>query len=81
MPVNKQAVRAIELAINIVRSYPDYPTTLSDCQVCHSNPPRAARGGMPCPYCLEDELAELVGGPLARYFHRRIKRLIKEIDE
>jgi hypothetical protein len=75
MPVNQQAVKAIELAIQLVRSYPDYPTTFCDCPVCQDNP---ARGGMACPECLEDELAELVGHPLAKYFHRRIRRLINE---
>jgi hypothetical protein len=70
MSVNQQAVKAIELAIQLVRSYPAYPTTFSSCSVCQSKP---ARGGMACPDCLENELAELIGDPLARQFHHHIK--------
>ncbi|WP_020160024.1 hypothetical protein [Methylobacter marinus] len=70
MLVNQQAVKAIELAIKLVQSYPAYPTTFSTCSDCQS---KQAKGGMQCTDCLEDELAELVGYQLAREFHHQIK--------
>jgi hypothetical protein len=70
MPVNQQAVKAIELAVQLIGSYPAYPTTFSTCSGCQS---KQAKGGMQCTDCLEDDLAELVGDQLAKAFHDQIK--------
>ncbi|WP_031436822.1 hypothetical protein [Methylobacter tundripaludum] len=71
MPVNKQAVKAIKLATQLLQNYPVYLTTFSTCSCCKSNP---AKGGMVCSECLEDELASIVGYQLAKELHDEIKQ-------
>jgi hypothetical protein len=70
MPVNQQAAKAIELATQLIESYPAYPTTFSTCSCCQS---KQAKGGMQCPDCLEDDLAAIVGYRIAKEFHDQIK--------
>jgi hypothetical protein len=77
MSMSKEAVKAIELAIKLVESYPLYSTTFSPCSSCHNKP---AKGGMECSDCLEDDLAALVGYRLAKEFHDQIK-MNKERNE
>lgn len=79
MPVDKQAVKAIELATQLLQNYPGYLTTFSTCNCCKSNP---AKGGTKCPECLEDELASIVGYQLARELHDEIKHnQVQENDD
>jgi hypothetical protein len=68
---NKQAVKAIELATQLIQSYPVYSTTFSTCSSCKS---KQAKGGMECPDCLEDELSSIVGYQVAKDLHDEIKR-------
>ncbi len=70
MPVDKQAVKAIKLATQLLQNYPVYLTTFSTCSCCKSNP---AKGGMECPECLENELASIVGYQSAKALHDEIK--------
>lgn len=71
--MSKQAVKAIELASQLIQSYPVYPTTFSTCSSCKS---KQAKGGMECPDCLEDELSSIVGYQAAKNLHDEIKRLV-----
>jgi len=67
---NKQAIKAIEIAIQIIENYPAFSTTFSQCSECKRN---SAKGGMLCTSCLEDELAEIVGCQKAKEFHDNVK--------
>lgn len=58
-----ELIRAME------RNYPLHPSTFSTCE-CKS---RMGRGGGKCADCLEIELAELIGKPLAWEIHQTIK--------
>jgi len=67
---NKQAIKAIEIAIQIIENHPVFATTFSQCSECKKN---SAKGGMHCKDCLEDELAEIVGYEKAKEFHENVK--------
>ncbi len=78
MSVNKQAVKAFQLATQLIQNYPVYPTTFSTCSYCKSN---QAKGGMECPECLEDELALIVGYQLAKELHDEIKHNQVQVND
>lgn len=60
----------VEVLIHdMIRQYPVYPSTFSRCD-CKRD---MARGGGPCPSCLEEELAEIIGEDLADQMHQAIK--------
>jgi len=67
---NKQAIKAIEIAIKIIENYPVFATTFSLCSRCKEN---SAKGGMHCKDCLEFELSEIVGYEKAKEFHENVK--------
>jgi len=71
---NKQAIRAIEIAIKIIENYPVFTTTFSQCSECKSY---SANGGMQCISCLEEDLAEMVGDKKAKEFHKNVKIISK----
>lgn len=58
-----------ELISAMWRNYPSWPSTFSTCE-CRVN---MGRGGGKCADCLETELAELIGKPLAWEIHQTIK--------
>lgn len=58
-----ELIRALE------RNHPLHPSTFSTCE-CKE---RLGRGGGKCAECLEAELAELIGKPLAWEIHQTIK--------
>jgi hypothetical protein len=59
-----ELVRALEY------QYPLGISTFSPCMKCRN---KGARGGGVCPTCVEDELAELIGRPLAWEVHQSLK--------
>jgi len=73
---NKQAIKAIEIAIQIIENYPVFSTTFSQCSECKSN---SAKGGMLCTSCLEEDLAEIVGDEKAKEFHENVKIISKKM--
>jgi len=73
---NKQAIKAIEIAIKIIENYPVFSTTFLVCSECKNNP---AKGGMHCKDCLEEDLAEIVGYEKAKEFHENVKIISKRV--
>lgn len=65
------------LIVGIFRNYPAWPSTFSTCE-CGSH---WGRGGSQCAACLEDELAAIIGKPLAWELHQTIKQYAKLRDE
>lgn len=61
--------KVAELINAMFRNYPSWPSTFSTCE-CKVN---IGRGGGKCADCLEVELAELIGKPLAWEIHQTIK--------
>lgn len=61
----------------IYRHYPAWPSTFGTCE-CGKN---WGRGGGRCAQCLEDELAKIIGKPLAWELHQTIKQYAKLRDE
>lgn len=55
------------------RQYPLWPSTFSTCD-CGKN---LGRGGGRCADCIEEELAKLIGKPLAWEIHSTIKELTR----
>lgn len=59
-----------ELIRGLEYQHPLGVSTLGNCIKCKSHP---ARGGGVCSTCIEDELAELIGKPLAWEVHQALK--------
>lgn len=59
-----------ELIRELERQYPLWPSTFSTCE-CKRH---MGRGGGKCAECLEEELAELIGKPLAWELHHSFKQ-------
>jgi len=57
---------------NLLYQYPAYHSTFSTCQQCDEHP---ARGGWKCPYCIEREMARLIGPTDAAHLHAMVKQL------
>lgn len=72
----KQAIKAIDIAIQIIENYPAFSTTFSLCSNCINN---AAKGGMLCRDCLEEDLADIVGDEKAKEFHENVKIISKSM--
>lgn len=59
-----------ELIRSLEYQHPLGVSTFGNCIKCKSHP---ARGGGVCSTCVEDELAELIGKPLAWEVHQALK--------
>lgn len=59
-----------ELIRGLEFQHPLGVSTFGKCMKCKSHP---ARGGGVCSTCIEDELAELIGKPLAWEVHQALK--------
>ena len=59
-----------ELIRGLEYQHPLGVSTFGNCIKCKSHP---ARGGGVCSTCIEDELAELIGRPLAWEVHQALK--------
>ena len=73
---NKQAIKAIKIALQLIENYPVLATTFSICNECGKN---GTKGGMTCKSCLENELAEIVGYQKAKEFHDNVKIISRRI--
>lgn len=68
---SSEVTNNVERLINsISRNYPAWPSTFSTCE-CGQH---WGRGGGKCAECLEDELAAIIGKPLAWEIHQTIKQ-------
>ena len=57
---------------DLLHQYPRWPSTFSTCQQCGEHP---ARGGWECPYCIEREMAKLIGPTDAANIHAMVRQL------
>lgn len=65
-----RAYEVEQLIVSISRNYPSWPSTFSTCECKRA----WGRGGGKCAECLEEELAGIIGKPLAWEIHQTIKQ-------
>lgn len=59
-----------QLIQSLARNYPTWPSTFSTCPECGKH---SGRGGGPCAFCIEIELAKVIGEVEARKLHEAIQ--------
>lgn len=70
MKSGKDSYEISQLVYQLERQYPLMPSTFSTCE-CQRH---MARGGGECSECIEEQLAERVGKPLAWELHHSFKQ-------